>query len=357
MDASDTKRRILRLLSTNASAAASPVGRGRGIVATMALATIAAVAVAQKPSQDSSPDKNADAAKTTQSDASNTKNAAPDANKAAEKEADDNDAYIIEPPDILTIEVGKLVPVPPHAIEKHDKLHIVVDNAIVESPINGDYPLNSNGEVVLGPVYGKVAVVGLSEDEATAVIDRHLRTILREPQVAAVTIVQRTEQYHIEGQHLVGPDGKMSLGVFGQVRVSGLTLEQAKREIEKTLLTKHFQQVSIAVDVHSYNSKVYYVIEDNDEGGDRVTRSPITGNETVLDALANNESIRIHGDTKIWIARKTKAGGQERLQVDWNALVAGEDTKTNYQLLPGDRVFVAQRKVERFRNGKDAAGH
>lgn len=350
MDSSDTKRRILRLLSTNVQVGTSPAGRWRGVLAASALTLVAAVAVAQKPPQDGDSDKSTDAANVAQANESNAKTATTDAAGAADVAAVNSQPYVIEPPDVLTIEVGKLVPISPHKIEKLDALQIVVEGTLVNAPVSGIYTVNTNGEVNLGPIYDKVGVAGLTEEEATAAVEKHLSTILREPRVA-LTIAQMSQQYHIEGQHLVGPDGNMNLGVFGQIHVSGLTLEQAKREIENKLLTSHFQQASIALDMKSYNSKAFYIIEDNREGGDRVTRFPITGNETVLDALATIETLRIRDGTQIWVTRKDKAGKQQKLVVDWDALVRGDDTKTNYTLLPGDRLFVAQPDAKPSGNG------
>ena len=42
----------------------------------------------------------------------------------------------------------------------------------------------------------------------------------------------------------------------------------------------------MSVDVLAYNSKVYYVIMDGGGYGQQIVRLPCTGNETVLDAIA-----------------------------------------------------------------------
>jgi polysaccharide biosynthesis/export protein len=241
---------------------------------------------------------------------------------------------------VITIEVSRLVPKSEQKVEPFDTLRIAVANALPDAPIDGTFKVDAAGHVSIGPQYGKVSVRGMTEREATRTVYEHLRTILRNPSVT-LAIDEKNEKLYIEGEHLVRPDGTMGLGVFGSIHVSGLTLDDARSKIEATL-REHFSEAKIALDVLAYNSKVYYVIEDNREGGDRVTRLPITGNETVLDALANVESVRIHGDTRIWVARATKYGEQQKLAVDWDALVSGADTKTNHQLLPGDRVFVAQ---------------
>src|SRR5262249_2206044 len=55
---------------------------------------------------------------------------------------------------------------------------------------------------------------------------------------------------------------------------------------------------------------------------------------------------------KIWVARPAPAN-QECLQVlpvDWLAIVQGGATRTNYQLFPGDRVYIKADPLIAFAN-------
>jgi len=96
--------------------------------------------------------------------------------------------------------------------------------------------------------------------------------------------------------------------------------------------------------VLSYNSKVYYVITQGAGFGDAVYRLPVTGNETVLDAISQIEGLQPHSSEQMWIARPSPAGAphMQVLPVDWNAITQGAVTNTNYQLLPGDRIYLAE---------------
>jgi hypothetical protein len=101
----------------------------------------------------------------------------------------------------------------------------------------------------------------------------------------------------------------------------------------------------VSVDVFSYNSKVYYVIFDGGGYGQDLIKLPITGNETVLDALSNPQvaGLPAFSSTKhIWIARPNPETGacDQILPVNWRAITAGGAANTNYQILPGDRVYV-----------------
>ena len=77
--------------------------------------------------------------------------------------------------------------------------------------------------------------------------------------------------------------------------------------------------------------------------GDNVRRIPITGNETVLDAISAVNGLSQVSSTKIWIARPAPGGfGCEQIMpVDYEAITRGGLTATNYQIMPGDRVFIA----------------
>ena len=72
---------------------------------------------------------------------------------------------------------------------------------------------------------------------------------------------------------------------------------------------------------------------------DKKISFPCEPNETVLDALALNRVPNLT-QRKSWIARAVNNRSQ-KLPIDWPAILSG-DTDTNYQLLPGDRLFFAK---------------
>ena len=251
-------------------------------------------------------------------------------------------AYVIEPPDILLVDALRVVPKPPFRIQSFDTLQVIVEGTLLEQPINGLYVVEPGGMLDLGPSYGKVMVGGQSLEEAQDAVFRHLKRVLREPQVS-LTLAQAAGQQQIAGEHLVGPDGTINLGTYGSVFVTGLTLEQAKAAIEKHL-AQFLDAPLVSVDVFSYNSKVYYVITEGAGYGDNVARFPVTGNETVLDAVSQINGLSRLSSKDIWIARPAPSGVgcDQILPVDIEAIMKGASTATNYQVLPGDRVFIAQ---------------
>jgi len=171
----------------------------------------------------------------------------------------------------------------------------------------------------------------------------------------------------ITGQHLVRPDGTVNLGVYGSVPVSGLTTDQARDAVRKhvyeqlktlnvttggktTPAPDDPNKLFVVVDVVGYNSKAYYVITDGAGFGEQIFRFPIQGHETVLDALSNINGLPSVGSkSHIWVARRTPHANQPEqiLPVDYVGITQHGHTPSNYQLLPGDRVYVQAEKVFR----------
>ncbi len=250
--------------------------------------------------------------------------------------------YVIEAPDILLIDALRVVPKPPYHIDTLDALLITVTGTLPTEPINGLYVVEPDGTINLGLSYGAVKVIGMTIPQAKEEILRVLRTKLREPEVN-VSLGYTRGQQMIRGDHLVRPDGTVSLGLYGSVRVTGLTLPEAKAAIEAQL-SQYLEKPEVAVDVLAYNSKVFYVIYDLGGSGQTVARLPVTGNETVLDAVAQLNGLSAVSSTHhIWVARPAPAcnGCDQILPVDWCGIVRRGESTTNYQLLPGDRVFVS----------------
>ena len=108
-------------------------------------------------------------------------------------------------------------------------------------------------------------------------------------------------------------------------------------------LWQYLEDPEISLDVYAYNSKFYYLILQGAGFGDQVYRVPITGNETILDALSQINGTTAVSSKRIWIARPTPEPGKVQvLPVNWEDITARAEVCTNYQVLPGDRVFVAQ---------------
>jgi len=252
--------------------------------------------------------------------------------------------YTIEPPDVLVIEAVNLVPRAPYRLRSLDLVNIRVWGTLPDAPIEGAFAIGPGGVVNLGGRYGSVKISGLSIEEAQTAVGEHLRNHLREP-VVSVTLAEMAAKQQVEGEHMVKPDGTVTLGAYGSVSVVGLSIAEAKATIEAHL-AQFFDDPEVAVDVFAFNSKVFYIITQGAGLGDRVFRFPVTGNETVLDAIALVYGMEEVSSKRIWIARPQPGYADVHvLPVDWEAITAQASTGTNYQVLPGDRVFIAEDKL------------
>jgi polysaccharide export outer membrane protein len=180
--------------------------------------------------------------------------------------------------------------------------------------------------------------------------------VIGPPDILQIESVEGLKTQPVQGPHLVRPDGTVSIGAYGSAYVSGMTLEQAKTVVARVIAARldpkkvTFEDVlkGLNVDVVAYNSKVYYVITDGGGYGEQVSRLPITGSETVLDAISLNTLGRgsltglppVASKKHIWVARPGPDGQEQVLPVDWIGITQRGQTATNYQLLPGDRVYV-----------------
>jgi protein involved in polysaccharide export with SLBB domain len=255
--------------------------------------------------------------------------------------------YVIEPPDIVTIEGIHIVPKPPYRLKTLDVLNVQVTGTLPESPIMGAYAVEPGGIINLGVPYGTVQISGMTATEAEKEVAAHLGKYLSEPEVA-VSLAQMAASQQILGEFLVQPDGTITLGSYGSVSLVGLTTAEAKQAVEDHL-SEHLDQPEISMNVQAFNSKRYYIVLQGAGLGDAVYKLPVTGNETVLDAIADIQGLEQVSSKKIWIARPTSDKCRVQIMpVDWYAITELASPETNYQVLPGDRIFIAEDKMVAF---------
>jgi protein involved in polysaccharide export with SLBB domain len=152
----------------------------------------------------------------------------------------------------------------------------------------------------------------------------------------------------IRGEHVVRPDGTVGLGVYGSVPVSGATPHEAARAVRLAVARQYgeldaAEALAVVLEVTQSNSKRYYVITDGGGAGEQVQWFPATGSVTVLDALAKiNYKPPVGSKQRVWVARRSPDPGrpEQVLPVDYAGITRHGVSDTNYQILPGDRVYV-----------------
>ena len=250
--------------------------------------------------------------------------------------------YRIAPPDVLLIDAVNVVPKEPYNIEPFDMLSVQITGDPETGPVTSSFLVGAGGAIDLGPRYGLFRVEGSTVREAAERLEAFLEQTLTDAQVS-VSLAEPAAKQRIEGEHLVAPDGTVNLGTYGNAYISGMTLSEVRAAIEGHL-SEFLDEPEVGVDVFAYNSMAYYVVLQGAGQGDQVQRIPLTGGETVLDAIAQLQGLSPISSKRIWVARPApdKLGYDQILEVDWNAIVKLANTSTNYQILPGDRVFVAE---------------
>ena len=192
------------------------------------------------------------------------------------------------------------------------------------------------------------------------------------PDLVVVEVLEALPGRPISGERLVRPDGKISLSFYGDIYVAGLTLPEVKEKIvlhlrkfledevlglimidedgEPVRDPKTNEWVKVAprdthmvfVDVTAYNSKNYYVQGEFSLVG----RLPITGQDRVLDAIADSNGLTPLADhEQVFLYRESGKGEPvQALKIDVDQIMLGDDLSTNYQLLPGDKLVARRRK-------------
>jgi polysaccharide biosynthesis/export protein len=249
-------------------------------------------------------------------------------------------AYRIETPDVLRLEVVRAVPRPTYRLEAYDTVRIRALGTLLNLPIDRDYLVEAEGIVNLGPPYGAVRVLGMTAEEAAAAIRQSLEFILQGPEVS-VQLVHSGAAKELSDFYVVEPDGVVRLRGYGDVHVAGKTVAEARKALEEQL-GRHFDSPRVGVEVVRYNSKSYYVIMPGGGSAESIHRFPIMGNETVLDAIGQIQQFSALSSKTMWVARAAPNGfgAEQILPVDWEAISRGGETGTNYQLMPGDRLYI-----------------
>ncbi|MCL2347905.1 MAG: polysaccharide biosynthesis/export family protein [Planctomycetaceae bacterium] len=257
--------------------------------------------------------------------------------------------YTIGTSDVLSVEVVHLVPKSPYLLKIFDVVSINATGVDPDFPINDKFQIQPGGSVMLPAHYGSVQIAGVTSEEAGRIIAEKIGERFSENARAMLNVTvglySVSGLQEIAGEHMVGSDGRINLGIYGSVDVFGLTIPEAREAIEFQL-ANYLESPQVAVDIFAYNSKSYYIVMQGAGYGDKTRRLPYTGNETVLDAICEINGLERVSSKRIWIARpQPNCNEIVQLPIDWDAITACGNPQTNYQLLPNDRVYIAEDKL------------
>jgi beta-lactamase regulating signal transducer with metallopeptidase domain len=136
---------------------------------------------------------------------------------------------VLKKPDVQVTAAGRVfqlrwgTPKTPYRISPKDVLTIRVLGTMIDCSIDGEFVVEPGGTVPLGPAYGRAKVVGLTPEEAEAVITRKLAEVLNKPDVSVTLGGWKT-------------DGQLRTELESELRKAKAELQriqQARRDVEK----------------------------------------------------------------------------------------------------------------------------
>jgi polysaccharide export outer membrane protein len=134
----------------------------------------------------------------------------------------------------------------------------------------------------------------------------------------------------------VRSDGKISLKLLGEVKVSGLTPREVAAKME-TLLAEYYVSPTVNVRVLAYESKNVYTFGQVGARGPH----PFTGRDTVLDILARAGLNSIAWGAQVKVIRPSPTPEERHeVVVDVDKMMKSGDLQKNFLLQEGDIVYV-----------------
>ena len=139
----------------------------------------------------------------------------------------------------------------------------------------------------------------------------------------------------------VMPDSTIELGRYGRRVVAGKTAEEIEAEVESLIRSGGDARTKINVRLVTARSAVYYVLGEVNSPG----AFPLIGRETVLDGILAAGGISSRASNCNILLNRPTAPDSCRvvLPVCYRHITQMGDTSTNFQLMPGDRIYVATR--------------
>jgi len=229
----------------------------------------------------------------------------------------------------------------PHVVEPPDLVLVELLEGLPGRPISGERLVRADGKISLG-FYGDVEIRGLTLEQVKVAIIKHLRRYLDDstlglklaPDAKAIfagPLAADEQGQPVEGDKQPGR------------RPRANALLPAASDTGYWAVVPPGESTAVFVDITSYNSSNYHV----DGDFSTIGKIPWTGNETVLDAIEHAGGLLPSAEPKdIRLIRPGSNGKPPTVyKVDLEAIREKGDRTTNYQIFPGDRLFIGRNAV------------
>lgn len=154
----------------------------------------------------------------------------------------------------------------------------------------------------------------------------------------------------VAADQTVMPDGTIHLGQYGPIVVAGMTVTEIEQAVSDRIHSEtpsdpNEEIPQAIVRLIDPQGQVYYVLGEVNAPGS----FPVIGRETVLDAIVAAGGLSDNADRhRIIFARPSKDTEFPFVRlICYRQIVQLGDTSTNFQIEPGDRVFVASQTCTR----------
>lgn len=195
-------------------------------------------------------------------------------------------------------------------------------------------------------------VTMLEQDSARWIVDEEVLDVVAAPSVLAEPHSEDTERYQyrmgpgdvfrlsvwsdevLSGQYKVGPDGDITLPLFGTIPLQGLTREEAAARIQ-TRIEEQYRDPRVSVIVEEFNNNNVFLLGAFEWPGEYKLESQVT----LLQALSLAQGFKTTADTSgLTITR----GNDTIYKINLEDLVHGGNMALNVRLFPGDVVYLPE---------------
>ena len=236
-----------------------------------------------------------------------------------------------------------IAPMASYTIEIADTISVepVSFDATVRLP--GDQVVKPDGTISLGE-FGSYLANGKTVDEMRleiqSVIDQQIRADM-EIEFAKKESQRKVEEDEDQAELTIESADEVVDDAPELESVRTARLERRRREARRRFeqsVDEKLTQNRVSVRVTNWDSKKIYVLGDVNSPGS----FPYIGNETVLDAIIEAGGLSTKANHHNIIVSRPSSCGECRtvMKVCYDQIVQLGDASTNYQLMPGDRVFV-----------------
>jgi polysaccharide biosynthesis/export protein len=140
----------------------------------------------------------------------------------------------------------------------------------------------------------------------------------------------------------VQPDGSVNLNIVGNVRVAGLSVDQARQRIVD-LASARLNHPELTITLQQFEQPYVVVAGEVDHPGKFDLRDNTTALQAIMLAGGFKDSAR---DTQVILFRKINADVAEVRKLDLHNIKKTSDLERDTELEPGDMLLVTRNKME-----------